>query len=315
MMTEKKPMHKRPSILCAVSLLLACSVFLASCSSGGEDVSSAAGTLASVASTGSESGADTSTSQEGASSQSPVSSQSDASSDEPVSSNGGASSDTEIPANPDVKGYVDDQYIEGVGYELTTVVNKEYRMTESSGTPKLVTLPDSTTDRAGATYKLDERAAEPLAEFLAAAREEGFLPIVYSTYRTYQYQANNYENALKDYMEEHPGASREDAVENTVRVAPPGTSEHCIGLAVDIYTWSAYSKYGKKLDAQFESDPLAVWMKENAHKYGFILRYPKDKEDITMIAFEPWHFRYVGVEAATEIYEKGLCLEEYTGQA
>lgn len=84
-------------------------------------------------------------------------------------------------------------------------------------------------------------------------------------------------------------------------VAIPGTSEHQIGIAVDINA-------DKTINS---SDAVYTWLAENAHKYGFIKRYPSDKTDITGVINEPWHYRYVGKEAAKEIYSQGICLEEY----
>ena len=89
-------------------------------------------------------------------------------------------------------------------------------------------------------------------------------------------------------------------------VAVPGTSEHQTGLALDIIS-SSY----QVLDRDQENTAEQRWLMENSYKYGFILRYPSDKSEITGINYEPWHYRYVGKEAAKEIYEKGLCLEEY----
>ena len=204
-------------------------------------------------------------------------------------------------------------YIDGVGYDILSVVNKNYILPEDCKEPNLVVLPDSTTDREDKTYKVDARVAEPLAAFLKAARAEGYKPIVYSAYRSYTEQKNLYERRIKEYLDANPGAVREDAVKAITQTAPTGTSEHCTGFAIDIYCWSAYNEFGK-LHRDFDKYDLCKWMHANAHKYGFILRYPEGKEDITMISYESWHFRYVGVEAATEIYNNGLCLEEYTGK-
>ncbi len=202
---------------------------------------------------------------------------------------------------------------EGEGYDLLSVVNKNYLMEGNDGSPNLTVLTDEVTAREGGDYKVDARMAQPLADFLDAARNAGYIPIVWSSYRTYDYQSRLYERAINNYLTEHPDADRAEAVAGVTDVAPPGSSEHCTGLAVDIYTWKAHSKYGH-LDREFGKDPLAQWMAEHAYLYGFILRYPEDKEDVTMITYEPWHFRYVGVEVATEIYEKGVTLEEYTNR-
>ena len=89
-------------------------------------------------------------------------------------------------------------------------------------------------------------------------------------------------------------------------VTVPGSSEHQIGLAVDIITADYTS-----LDEGFGDTPAGKWLAENSCKYGFILRYPQGKEEITSIEYEPWHFRYVGTEAATVITENDICLEEF----
>ena len=92
-------------------------------------------------------------------------------------------------------------------------------------------------------------------------------------------------------------------------VAVPGTSEHHLGLAVDINSDVDINDP----NASDQTEILYQWLKENAHRYGFILRYPPGKEDITGVNYEPWHYRYVGVENAEKIYESGLTLEEYLG--
>ena len=103
------------------------------------------------------------------------------------------------------------------------------------------------------------------------------------------------------------GYSREEAeTEAGIWIAPPGTSEHQTGLAADIVSLDY-----QMLDEEQENTPEQKWLMENSYKYGFILRYPRDKTEITKIGYEPWHYRYVGVEAAKEIFENLLCLEEY----
>lgn len=231
---------------------------------------------------------------------------------DPVSSEAPVSSETEsVESVTDTKG--DIIFREGEGYDLLSVVNKNYKMSMADGLPELVVLTDDVTLREGGDYKVDARVAQPLADMLAAARAADYIPILWSSFRTQEYQSKLYENAITKYINAHPGATRDEAVANVTETAPPGTSEHCTGLAVDIYTWADHSKFGS-LDQQFGETAFGQWLEANAHYYGFILRYPKDKEDITMISYEPWHFRYVGVEAATEIYEQGICLEEYTGK-
>lgn len=101
---------------------------------------------------------------------------------------------------------------------------------------------------------------------------------------------------------ENEGKSKSEAKKLAEQwVAIPGTSEHQLGIAVDINADTTKSS----------SDDVYSWLAENAHKYGFIKRYPSDKTDITGVINEPWHYRYVGKEAALEIYSQGMCLEEY----
>ena len=92
-------------------------------------------------------------------------------------------------------------------------------------------------------------------------------------------------------------------------MALPGTSEHQLGLAVDIVDMGY-----QQLDIEQENTPVQRWLIENSWKYGFVLRYPTEKSEITGIIYEPWHYRYVGKAAAKEMYRKNLCLEEYLAQ-
>lgn len=106
------------------------------------------------------------------------------------------------------------------------------------------------------------------------------------------------------------GYSAEEAkIEAAKSVAVPGTSEHQLGLAVDIVDVN-----NQNLDSSQEHTPVQKWLMENSWKYGFILRYPKGKSEITGIIYEPWHYRYVGKEAAADIVERGITLEEYLAE-
>ena len=145
--------------------------------------------------------------------------------------------------------------------------------------------------------KVDERIYDPLMEMLEAAKEGNWdqLPKVVSGYRTQEKQQELYDDKIVEFKQQ--GYSEEEAVKQAEQwVAVPGCSEHQLGIAVDI-NGATYDLY--------------YWLQENSYKYGFIFRYPGNKTDITGTAEEVWHYRYVGVEAATEIYEQGLCLEEY----
>ncbi len=148
--------------------------------------------------------------------------------------------------------------------------------------------------------KVDERIYDPLMEMLEAAKEGNWdqLPMVVSGYRTQAKQQKLFHDKVAKYQNE--GHSKSEAEELAKQwVAVPGYSEHQIGLAVDIN--------GATYDLYF-------WLQENSYKYGFIFRYPGYKTELTGVAEEVWHYRYVGVEAATEMYEKGLCLEEYLAE-
>lgn len=145
--------------------------------------------------------------------------------------------------------------------------------------------------------QLDYRIVEPMREFVAAARAEGLSVYLSSGYRTYADQNYLFNRKIGQ------GYSEEDAAKI---VARPGTSEHQTGLACDIT-----DKYYDLKDSSLEQTATYKWMCQHCQEYGFIVRYPNDKSDITGIIYEPWHFRYVGVEAATYIMENGLCLEEF----
>lgn len=152
---------------------------------------------------------------------------------------------------------------------------------------------------------IDERAYPDLQQMMDDARAVGLSPSIISSFRTMDKQKALFTNKVNRCIAS--GYSYEDAVIEAARwVAYPGTSEHQTGLALDIVAESY-----PELEKEQENTPEQKWLMENSYKYGFILRYPKDKTDITGIAYEPWHYRYVGKEAAKEIYEKGICLEEY----
>ncbi len=148
--------------------------------------------------------------------------------------------------------------------------------------------------------KVDERIYDPLMEMLDAAAEEDLGPIVVSGFRTEAKQRSLFEDKVREYRRE--GHSQEEAQALAERwVARPGTSEHQSGLAVDINADGIHSAGYEVYD----------WLSENSCRYGFIQRYPAGKTEITGIGNEPWHYRYVGVEAAQDMKAQGLCLEEY----
>ena len=144
----------------------------------------------------------------------------------------------------------------------------------------------------------DVRAVDDLKDFIAGARAANLSIYLSSTYRDYATQKWLYERKIAQY-----GGNA--AVAATI-VAPPGTSEHQTGLCADIT-----DRYYETKDRSLENTALYKWMYDHCAEYGFILRYPDGKEDVTGIMYEPWHFRYVGKVAAPYIMEHGLTLEEF----
>ena len=159
-------------------------------------------------------------------------------------------------------------------------------------------VPELTQLEGGQSF--DSRAVDALRSFIEDARAAGLSVYLSSSYRSYAEQEYLYDRKVAQY-------GGNEAIAATI-VAPPGTSEHQTGLCCDIT-----DRYYESKDRSLENTELFKWMFENCARYGFILRYPSDKEDVTGIIYEPWHFRYVGCEAAEYIMENGLCLEEFLG--
>lgn len=156
-------------------------------------------------------------------------------------------------------------------------------------------------------YKIDSRCADALKQFLADCKAAGHTPFICSAYRTWDDQTYLFDKKVKSFTSK--GYSEEEAkILAAKETAVPGTSEHQLGLAVDILCESR-----PWLDEGQAKTETQKWLMANCHKYGFILRYPKGTTDITGIIYEPWHYRYVGVEIATEIMTKGITFEEYLG--
>jgi len=157
--------------------------------------------------------------------------------------------------------------------------------------------------------QFDARAIESLNAMLSDARAQGLSPIVCSAYRTIEYQQKLFGKQIDKQMSR--GFDRRRAeVEARKVVTVPGTSEHNLGLAADIVSESYQILDDKQADT-----PEMQWLMAHCDEYGFILRYPDGKTPQTGVIYEPWHFRYVGKKAAREIKERGLCLEEYLGDA
>lgn len=148
--------------------------------------------------------------------------------------------------------------------------------------------------------QVDSRIYPSLQEMFDDMRADGIEPIVGEGYRTEQQQKDMMTQQIDAYLAEGYQEKEAQSLAEDL-VALPGYSEHQLGLAVDINADKSVST----------NEEVYQWLAEHSWQYGFILRYPADKEDITGISYEPWHYRYVGTDAAKEIYERKICLEEY----
>lgn len=177
-----------------------------------------------------------------------------------------------------------------------TLVNSSYRIPDDYE-PDLVYV-------CGSSERLDSKVAVHYEEMYNAALKDGVTLTPCSGYRSYELQERNYNNKVSFY--ESQGYSHKDAkVKAATIIMPPGSSEHNLGYAMDIVC----------VDEWFEDTAEFKWLTDHAADYGFIMRYPKDKQDITKVIYEPWHWRYVGVELAKELKDSGLVMEEYMGVA
>ena len=176
-------------------------------------------------------------------------------------------------------------------YDLLVLVNKYNQLPAGYEQYNLVNMSREHTVNDGKQYLLAGVAYENYIKMSDAAKKDGLSMKVLSAYRTENYQRNLYNNKVRT-------AGRVNADNYSAR---PGHSEHQTGLAVDI----------SSTKGTFEYTPEFKWLQKHAHEYGYILRYPKGKEWITGYSYEPWHYRYVGVDAAKIIYEEGITYEEY----
>lgn len=201
-------------------------------------------------------------------------------------------------------------YLESIKSENLLLVNKqEENYLGSAYVPKdLVHLECLTREPLRDwEFQLCSDAANALYAMMLEMELEGFTDIkVTSAYRPYSYQETLFNKYVADYKREEGMSQAEAEAEASKTSARPGASEHQSGLCVDFVT----DKY-TTLTEDFENSEEFEWLSKNAYKFGFILRYPREKEAITGYSYEPWHYRFVGREAATEIYESGLSLEEY----
>ena len=156
-------------------------------------------------------------------------------------------------------------------------------------------------------YYMDSRASEYMKQMIKAAEEDGIQLVVMSAYRSTEYQQNNFDKSVQDRIDNR-GMTYDEAYADTLKeVQLPGFSEHNAGVAADIMS----NEESSMEDDRFKNTKAYAWLQENAADYGFILRYPEGKEDITGIIYEPWHYRFVGVYYAKLLTDKGITLEEY----
>lgn len=176
---------------------------------------------------------------------------------------------------------------------ILMITNKFYKLTSDFEGLNLVKVSEDDS-MYGRTYYLNEEAYEHFKEMVSDARSIGLDFGIYSAYRSYDTQVNLYNNYVK-----RDGVALADTYS-----ARAGYSEHQTGLAVDLRSRTMNTSY-------FEETNEYKWLKDNAHKYGFIIRYPEEFVYITGYQFEPWHYRYCGKEAATIIYNEGITFDEY----
>lgn len=183
--------------------------------------------------------------------------------------------------------------------ELLTLVNP-WNPLPDDWTVDLVTLDDG--------HRVDSRCYEAYMEMINACKAAGYSPVNCSSYRTQETQQSLYDNKVQRLISS--GMSEDEAkAEAAKAVAIPGTSEHQLGLAVDLVDANM-----QDLTSAQESTETQKWLMANSWRYGFIHRYPNGKTDITGIIYEPWHYRYVGKDAAQEIFNRDITLEEYLGK-
>ncbi len=185
------------------------------------------------------------------------------------------------------------------------LVGPKNEISQEMDETELATLSDN-------SHQVDSRIAADYEAFSTAATEAGYPLAIISAYRSVAAQQEVFSTNVNALMSSE-GLSEADAIAKTKEtITEPGYSEHHTGLAVDIVDQEWYNTYPNQvLDASYGDQPGAQWIAENAPEYGFIIRYPKNEEDITGITYEPWHIRYVGRENAEYITKNNLTLEEY----
>lgn len=181
--------------------------------------------------------------------------------------------------------------------EFLLLVNKTHPIDENYKPDDLTAIKYFASDRSAEGRFMRKEAAEHFHQLVEAAKADGYEIVMTTAYRSYGFQSTLYNNYVKTHGE---------AEANTFS-AKPGQSEHQTGLCTDVSSPSV----NYQLTTDYGKAPEGIWLAEHAHEYGFIIRFPLGKEDITGYQYEPWHIRYVGQPAADEIYEQGTTLEEY----
>ncbi len=201
--------------------------------------------------------------------------------------------------------------LEDLDPEFIRLANKHYLLDKSYVPEPLVTIKALKKNKDGSnanggmlkvsgTMQLQETCAAALIEMADAARADGYNLYLKSAYRSWTTQNTMYNNRLKKNKGKDDGW-----------VSKAGASDHQTGLGCDVVpkNWT-----DRGMNERMAKEKECIWMAEHCQEFGFILRYPSDKEDVTEINYEPWHMRYVGIPAAEYIMANGLCLEEFTGQ-
>ena len=193
--------------------------------------------------------------------------------------------------------------------EKPLLANKQHPLGENYVPEKLSPIPTDLT-LYGKEIGMESEAAEAAVQLLRALHEAGYTDImITSGYRTYAYQQSLFNTYLSQEQAKHPDWSRERCEQEVLTYsARPGTSEHQTGLCMDLI-----STQNVVLDESFAENPVYAYLQENAHRFGFILRYPEGKETVTGYTYEPWHYRYVGVAVAEKMHaeDPSMTLEEY----
>ena len=193
--------------------------------------------------------------------------------------------------------------------EKPLLANKQHPLGENYAPEKLSAIPADLT-LYGKEIGMESEAAEAAVQLLRALHKAGYTDImITSGYRTYAYQQSLFNTYLSQEQAKHPDWSRERCEQEVLTYsARPGTSEHQTGLCMDLI-----STQNVVLDESFADNPAYVYLQENAHRFGFILRYPEGKETVTGYTYEPWHYRYVGVAVAEKMHaeDSSMTLEEY----